>query len=65
MLENVAARAGKDEEFNHKFFLRVRDMINAGDADAIHNEKIPIKLLRLNPACADGFILTDFPYNIA
>ena len=65
MLSNVAQRAGQDEEFNHKFFLRVKDMVNAGDADGLHKEKIPIKLLRLNPACADGFILTDFPNSIA
>lgn len=65
MLQNVADRAGKDEEFNHKFFLRVKDMLKEGDTDMLHKEKIPLKLLRLNPASADGFILTDFPRDIA
>jgi hypothetical protein len=27
LIENVASQAGKDEEFNHRFFLRVRDMV--------------------------------------
>jgi Zn finger protein HypA/HybF involved in hydrogenase expression len=37
-------------------------MVKAGDHDAIHNEKIPLKLLRLTAAAQDGFILTDFPH---
>ena len=65
MLQQVADHAGSNEEYNHSFFLRVRDMINAGDADAIHHEKIPLKLLRLTAAAQDGFILTDFPANLA
>ena len=64
MLEHVANRAGKEEEYSHKFFLRVKDMVEAGDQDMIHKEKIPLKLLRLNPAAQDGFILTDFPRTI-
>lgn len=40
-------------------------MVDAGDSDMIHKEKIPLKLMRLNPACQDGFILSDFPSNIA
>lgn len=64
MLTNVSTYAGKTEEFNHKFFLRVKDMVDAGDSQMIHKEKIPLKLLQLNPACNDGFILTDFPNNI-
>ena len=64
MINNVVERAGKDEEFNHKFFLRVKDMVDAGDKARIHKETVPLKLLRLNPACSDGFILTDFPRDI-
>ena len=65
MIDNVVKNAGETEEFNHRFFHRVKDMVNAGDADAIHKEKIPLKLMRLNPACQDGFIMTDFPKDIA
>ena len=64
MMKQVQERAGKDDDFNHRFFLRVKDMLDAGDKDMIYKENIPIKLLRLNPACADGFIMTDFPQNI-
>ena len=56
--------AGKSEEYNHRFFLRVRDMVLADDHDALHIEKIPIKLLRLSAEAQEGFILTDFPRNI-
>ena len=65
MLDNVSTYAGKNEEYNHKFFLRVKDMIDAEDRDMIHKERIPIKLLQLNPACQDGFIMTDFPQDLA
>ena len=65
MLKNVSKYAGKTEEFNHKFFHRVKEMVDAGDEQTIHNEKIPLKLLQLNPACNDGFILTDFPRDVA
>ncbi len=40
-------------------------MVNAGDLDAIHKEKIPLKLLRLHPTGQQGFILTDFPKILA
>jgi hypothetical protein len=63
LLGQVAEHAGTNEEFSHPFFLRVRDMIRAGDVEQIHKEKIPIKLLRLSAAAQDGFILTDFPHN--
>lgn len=65
MLQNVADQAGKTEEFNHRFFLRVRDMVNANDHDGIQKEKIALKLLRLTDSTQDGFILTDFPSNVA
>ncbi len=47
ILLNVAEHAGKTEEFSHSFFLRVRDMINAGDEDGLVKEKVHTKLLRL------------------
>jgi adenylate kinase family enzyme len=40
-------------------------MVKAGDQEGIHKEKIPLKLLRLTAAAQDGFILTDFPHNVA
>lgn len=45
---NVANNAGKSEEYNHRFFHRVRDMVSAGDEKAIFDEKIVLKLLRLS-----------------
>ena len=45
--------------------MRVADMVNAGDHDAILKEKIGVKLLRVTDTGRDGFILTDFPNNIA
>jgi len=57
--------AGISAEYNHKFFLKVKDMVNAGDEDAIIREKVALKLLRLTAATQDGFILTDYPNNVA
>ncbi len=65
LLVNVVEQAGKTEEFSHSFFLRVRDMINAGDSDALTKERVHIKLLRLSSQTQNGFVLTDFPKNIA
>ena len=61
---NIAEQAGNTEEFNHPFFLRVRDMIKANDLEGLMKEKVPLKLLRLTPAARDGFILTDFPSDL-
>jgi len=65
VLRNVAEQAGKTEEFSHSFFLKVRDLINAGDTEALGKEKVPIKLLRLVAEAQDGFVLTDFPNSLA
>jgi adenylate kinase family enzyme len=40
-------------------------MVKEGDQESMHKEKIPLKLLRLTAAAQDGFILTDFPHNVA
>jgi hypothetical protein len=61
----VVDLTGKNEEFSHSFFFKVRDMVNAGDADALLRERIHLKLLRLTPQAQDGFILTDFPNTVA
>ena len=64
LLNEVAEQTGKNEEFNHRFFHRVRDMVQADEQDAILREKIPIKLLRLTAATQNGFVLTDFPNTV-
>lgn len=64
MLNNIAEKAGKMEEFNHPFYLKVADMVNNGDTDALVKEKIGTKLLRVTDTGRDGFILTDFPNTI-
>ena len=61
ILENVVENAGKQPELSHSFFLRVRDIINAGDADTMIKERVHVKLLRLCSQAQNGFVLTDFP----
>ena len=65
ILQNVVDQAGKSEEFSHSFFLRVRDMINAEDFEGLVKERVHLKLLRLSAQTQNGFILTDFPSNVA
>lgn len=62
---NVVDQAGKTEEFSHSFFLRVRDIIKAGDTETLLKEKVPLKLLRLSANAQGGFVLTDFPNSAA
>ena len=64
VMENVSQFAGKTEEFNHPFFLKVKDYVDNGDIDAQIRDKIALKLLRLTNTGRDGFILTDFPRNL-
>jgi adenylate kinase family enzyme len=40
-------------------------MINNEDTEALMKEKIYLKLLRLTPHAQNGFVLTDFPNNVA
>ena len=49
LIDRVANEAGSGE-FTHPFFLKVRDMAKANDIEAIHKDKIPLKLLRLTEA---------------
>merc|ERR1712086_187656 len=65
LMNRVAAEADTNEEFSHPFFKKVRDMVNAGDVDMLHKEKIPLKLLRLTDAAQDGFVLLNYPGNRA
>ena len=58
---NISAFAGKTEDFNHPFFLKVKAMIDNGDLDQQIKDKIALKILRLSNTGREGFILTDFP----
>ena len=64
LYSNVVDNAGKHPAMQHRFFLRVKDILEAGDDDAIVREKIPLKLLRLTDTAQEGFILTDFPETV-
>ena len=45
---NISAFAGKTEDFNHPFFLKVKAMIDNGDLDQQIKDKIALKILRLS-----------------
>ena len=62
--QNVIEYTGKDEDFSHSFFFKVKEILQAGDHETLLKEKIPLKLLRLTPHAQEGFILTDFPSNV-
>ena len=60
VLDNIQKLAGQNE-FKHPFFIKVKEMLDAGDTDALIQEKVPLKLLRITNVARDGFVLTDFP----
>ena len=64
LLGNIQAQAGKDESLKHPFFMLTKEILDAGDDQALLDHKIPLKLLRLNNVSREGFILTDFPNSI-
>eukprot|EP00352_Strombidinopsis_acuminata_P007515 CAMPEP_0176378028 /NCGR_PEP_ID=MMETSP0126-20121128/29322_1 /TAXON_ID=141414 ORGANISM="Strombidinopsis acuminatum, Strain SPMC142" /NCGR_SAMPLE_ID=MMETSP0126 /ASSEMBLY_ACC=CAM_ASM_000229 /LENGTH=181 /DNA_ID=CAMNT_0017740143 /DNA_START=118 /DNA_END=663 /DNA_ORIENTATION=- len=64
LYQNVVERTGKHPAYQHKFFHKVKDMIEAGDEDALVREKVPLKLLRLTETAQEGFLLMDFPQTI-
>jgi len=45
MMKTIQQLAGKDEEFNHEFFLRVKQMIDSGDKEGLQRERIVAKLI--------------------
>lgn len=65
MLKTVQEQAGKNEDFNHRFFMRVKDILDAGDEETLLKERIPLKLMRLTDATQEGFVMTDFPQSQA
>ena len=64
LLDSVANRDNANSDFNHPFFDKVGEMVRADNQQALIDEKIPIKLLRLTPAAQEGCLLIDFPYYI-
>lgn len=64
VLNNISQYAGKHEEFNHPFFLKVKAMVDAGDIDQLISDKVALKVLRLTNTSREGFILTDFPNHV-
>ena len=61
---NVQENAGKIDEMKHPFFLKAKDMLDAGDHAQQVKDKLALKLLRLSNGGRDGFIMTDFPRNL-
>jgi len=61
LYNNVSEFAGKQEEYSHPFFLKAKEMIDAGDIDQQLKDKLALKLLRVSNLGRDGFILKDFP----
>ena len=60
VFDNVQKFAGT-QEMSHPFFIKAKDMLDAGDIDQQIKDQLAIKLLRVTNATRDGFILTDFP----
>jgi adenylate kinase family enzyme len=54
-----------NDNHDHPFFDKVRELLENQDLDAITREKIGAKLLRINEYAQEGFILNDFPNSIA
>jgi hypothetical protein len=47
ILRNVQEQAGKNEEFSHSFYMKVKAMIDNEDVDQLVQERVHLKLLRL------------------
>ena len=65
MTKRVQQLVGTNEDFSHPFYLKVKEMLDAGDHEAFTKEKIIPKLLRIEDSAASGFILDNFPRTIA
>ena len=61
MYNVISEYAGKHEEYSHPFYLKAKEMIDAGDIDQQLKDKLALKLLRISNVGRDGFILKDFP----
>ena len=61
MTKRVQQVAGTTEDFSHPFYLKVKEILDAGDLDNFSKEKTITKLLRIEDSAASGFILDNFP----
>ena len=64
MIENAADKFKHDADYNHKFMEYVAQLHEAGDQQAIDEERIILKLLQLSPDAQEGFITNDYPTDI-
>ena len=62
--EKIKNQAGKNEDFNHPFYVKVKEILQSEDKELISKEKLGVKLLRVNEYAQDGFILHGFPDSI-
>ena len=58
--QNVQKFAGT-QDMKHPFFLKAKDMLDAGDVEQQVKDRLALKLLRITNASREGFIITDFP----
>ncbi len=62
--EKVQKLAG-NEDHDHPFYHKVKEILDEGDQETITQEKIGVKLLRIAEYAQEGFILNDFPNSVA
>ena len=62
--EKIKDQTGKNEDYNHPFYNKVKEILQSGDRELISKEKIGVKLLRISEYAQDGFILHGFPGSI-
>ena len=65
LIQDASNKFETDPEFNHPFYAWINEHVKKGDHEKLNEEKILLKLLRLNPSYQEGFIMTDWPTNIA
>eukprot|EP00343_Euplotes_focardii_P010455 CAMPEP_0205830482 /NCGR_PEP_ID=MMETSP0206-20130828/41164_1 /ASSEMBLY_ACC=CAM_ASM_000279 /TAXON_ID=36767 /ORGANISM="Euplotes focardii, Strain TN1" /LENGTH=150 /DNA_ID=CAMNT_0053134165 /DNA_START=19 /DNA_END=471 /DNA_ORIENTATION=+ len=63
--KKVQKYAGKNEDYDHPFYHKVKEILDSGDKAAVADEKIGLKLLSLSEYAQEGFILNDFPKTVA
>jgi len=61
IFSDVEQNTGVNPDYDHPFFKTVQEMIRADDPQALIDEQIAIKLLRLMPHAQEGFLLQDYP----
>ena len=64
VFQNVQTFAGT-QDMKHPFFLKAKEMLDAGDIDQQIKDRLALKMLRITNSSREGFVLTDFPRNVA